>query len=81
MEESGHTPHLEQPAVTAAAISAFARGQPVGGSSDAADVVSAAARWDQATEQATKLGAAAGAAASELASKAAGLVREKFDGN
>ena len=47
VERSGHTPHLEQPAVTAAALTAFARGQPIQGDAvvpSAAEVTLAAAR-------------------------------------
>lgn len=50
VERSGHTPHLEQPAVCAAAISAFVRNQPVAGDADVSAVTAAADRFDTARE-------------------------------
>ena len=70
VERSGHTPHLEQPAVTARAIAAFARGEPVPGDGDAAAVVAAAERWEGlrawAASTARDAGARASAAVEEL---------------
>jgi hypothetical protein len=63
VERSGHTPHLEQPQVSAAAIAAFVGGEPVVGDSDTSGVQTAARTWATVTafvEQLTeKLGAAA----------------------
>ena len=50
VEESGHTPHLEQPAITSAALVAFVRGQTIEGDADTADVVAAATRYDATKE-------------------------------
>jgi len=50
VEESGHTPHLEQPAITSAALVSFVRGQTIEGDADTADVVAAATRYDAAKE-------------------------------
>ena len=73
VERSGHTPHLEQPAVTARAIAAFARGEPVPGDGDAAAVVAAAERWEGlrawAASTARDAGARASAALQELLKK------------
>lgn len=60
VECSGHTPHLEQPAVTAAALAAFSRGEPIEGDAtvpSAAEATLAAAR---------ELAEAAAVAAAEL---------------
>lgn len=59
VEDSGHTPHLEQPVVTAAAIAAFARDQPVDGDADTSEVVDAASRWQWVQAAADKLGVTA----------------------
>ena len=73
VERSGHTPHLEQPAVTARAIAAFARGEPVPGDGDASAVVAAAERWEGlrawAASTARDAGARASAAMEELLKK------------
>jgi len=39
VEQSGHTPHLEQPDTAAAAINAFVRGDTVEGDSDVSGIV------------------------------------------
>ena len=80
VEKSGHTPHLEQPAFTADAICAFARGEAIRGSSDTSDVVAAAKRWDATTEKAKELAAAAKETATSLATKGVALVKDRLDG-
>jgi len=44
VEECGHSPHLEQPAVLADALAAFLRGEAVGGDADFSEVVALANR-------------------------------------
>ena len=52
VESSGHTPHLEQPAITAAAIVAFARGEEISGDSDVTECVAAFRRMQRIKETA-----------------------------
>jgi hypothetical protein len=70
VEDSGHTPHLEQPAFTADALVAFQRNEGVRGNADVADVVAAAKRFDAVTAQAKELADAALAKAKELGAAA-----------
>jgi hypothetical protein len=44
IEDCGHSPHLEQPAILADALAAFLRGEVVAGDSDVSDVVAFANR-------------------------------------
>lgn len=76
MEEAGHTPHLEQPDVTADAIAAFVRGAPIAGDADVSDAVAAAERWRSATEAARK----AADAAADVMGRAAKAAAEKARG-
>lgn len=46
VDASGHTPHLEQPDVTAAALAAFVRGEPVQGAADVSAVAAPYRRWE-----------------------------------
>ena len=77
VEDSGHTPHLEQPGAVATAIAAFVRGETVGGSDDVADVLEAAARWDQVRGVADKAAAAVKQLGSQAVTKAKELLEDK----
>ena len=59
VEDSGHTPHLEQPAFTAAALAAFARGEVVQGDADVKSVVQQSEMYDAVLAKANELGGAA----------------------
>ena len=80
VEASGHTPHLEQPGVTAAALAAFARGEPVAGDASTADVAAAAARWDAVKASAAKVGGAAREKAAALGDAALARVKAAMEG-
>lgn len=56
VETSGHTPHLEQPAVTAAAIVAFVRGDVIGGDGDVSECVASYKRVQRVKEAAQRAG-------------------------
>ena len=77
VERSGHTPHLEQPRVTAMALAAFVRGERVDGDANTADVQAWASRADTAAEAATKLGALLKEKASEAVERAKAAAAEK----
>ena len=51
VETSGHTPHLEQPAFTSAALVSFLQGDDISGDSDVSEVVAAATRYDAMAEK------------------------------
>ena len=67
IESSGHTPHLEQPAVTAAALVAFVRGETPAGDDDVSQVVAEAARWEETRQRAAALAERAKAAVEKVA--------------
>ena len=69
VETAGHTPHLEQPQITAAAIIAFVRGQPVSGDSDVSQVVDAYERIQAAKAFVRQIGEALVSTIQELVAK------------
>ena len=70
VEASGHTPHLEQPAVTASALVAFVRDEPIPGDADIASSLTAVKQFDAAVEAMSKAADAAKEKAADLAQRA-----------
>ena len=79
VEASGHTPHLEQPAVTAAALAAFARGEAIGGDSDVSKEVATYERVQAIKDQAAKAVSAVLGKGAEVASAALDSARKAVD--
>jgi pimeloyl-ACP methyl ester carboxylesterase len=79
VESSGHTPHLEQPAYTGAAISAFVRGETVAGDADVSDVLASFERLETLKAKASELGSAAAVKAGELSKMALDKAKEAFN--
>lgn len=77
VDGSGHTPHLEQPVVTATALNAFVRGQPVPGDADVSDVLKQAETYDKVKETAGAVAAKAREALGEAFEKAKEAVAEQ----
>ncbi len=81
VETSGHTPHLEQPAVTAAAIVAFVRGDAIGGDGDVSECVAAYKRVQWVKDTAQRAGVLVAGKLGELGEMALAKVKEALDRN
>ena len=80
VETSGHTPHLEQPAVTAEAIVAFVRGGSVAGDGDVAALVSAYETREAIKSKAVEVGQAVAEQLGALGKQAAAKAKEMMEG-